>query len=1212
MLPESSYRIMHESNDHGADSHIVFSTVGYLVNWLAHNEDALKNATHVILDEAHERSVDMDLLALLLKRKMRVCDFKLIIMSATLETSLYAEYFKEFNDDANIAPLHVGVKRYPVERMFLDDFLKAFSGMLENHKNYCITQAQSSDRESQPPVQLGNYIWSRIKQFNAAAASKKTQNHAKKVQNMTPTIPEEDYDLSVLIALDIARIGDFPDGEDKEGECILVFLPGESEIMTWIEVLDKHLVRFSEKQRSRVQVHILHSQTPREQLDLAFVPAEANCLKLVLSTNIAESSVTISDVTNVIDHGLRRALEYNSQMGCQMLKLGFVSCASSMQRAGRAGRCRPGRYIAMLTKEFFNFALKDHDSPEILTLSLDQTILKVKSLFPSESVKDILESLIEPPSTSQIVQSFAKLFNSGALTKPSSWSAISKHIPDESLASITFLGSVSPRFPCDLSISRLLLIGAACDVATEACVIAAALSCTDPFTMPTSYFTHNRAELYAQVAASFGCRAEADAGAYSEPLSILNLFKDWLRDGSNCEDGKLSSRWLQTRGLNNYRWKQVCASTAMFAGRLGDVLNTIRLESVTRDVKAKLARTLSKLGRLKNVAGGGIQHHRRSEGMGGKLEAIFQGSPDAVRAIILAGCSDEIYHGVPHTTMDPDMASKSLAKLGRKPVDSKANEKSVKKLLEAQLTAQLFDNGSQPKAAACTMDGAIFTKAAALAPFFKYVPTAPAPGAILAADAAIDPKEYSYNVVYFPNVPAQHPPFDVRRTANLVISAKKAPPEARDASEIRKMFAWMGCIRVLTTKSFAFLEFMDDGEQPRTLEMVLSDLERMKVSQSSSDSPSKTFDKIFNDAPLSSTETNVVQLGDTQREVQSSSIQTVSKDLCFSLKFLCSLAMGRTYTWMPYTDAATATIKEEGLELGKINTGFKISYKKRGVKIPAHLNWRAPWAGSAPVVVTVSKTLVNKESRKKNAWKQRETFTRETKSFSVGNEVFAAAGSSQLVENAHSAFLGLNGVTLFPSNDPLWSLRMLVLSTSTCSLQLINEEMASDLRHFHQVRGAIESDDYENEVSRASGFNGGVLKKEDLPLLNEARSDFGKLFYSGEGLLEQKLFTSFVKNMKTLAEKVSGRAHLLEISPETQWSEFTTGETAIQNDHDGEKFRTRSIPALPGPLTGKKNYFEPLQWPSYIPFIDSDDVNSTRDFEYSSNAGSDSSTEFLF
>ncbi|ORY37204.1 P-loop containing nucleoside triphosphate hydrolase protein [Rhizoclosmatium globosum] len=188
--------------------------------------------------------------------------------------------------------------------------------------------------------------------------------------------------------------------------------------MTWIETLDRKTARYPEVEQTRIQVHVLHSQTPKDQLDLAFIPALPNQLKIVLSTNIAESSVTISDVSCVIDHGLRRSMEYNTQLGCQTLKLGFVSRASATQRAGRSGRCRAGLYLAFFTQQYHDLIFKEHDPPEIQTLSLDQTILKVKSLFPTDNVQALLNQLIEPPSTTQLTQAFSKLFDAGALTRP--------------------------------------------------------------------------------------------------------------------------------------------------------------------------------------------------------------------------------------------------------------------------------------------------------------------------------------------------------------------------------------------------------------------------------------------------------------------------------------------------------------------------------------------------------------------------------------------------------------------------------------------------------------------------------------------------------------------------------------------------------------------------------------------------------------------------
>lgn len=130
---------MNNINDPNAN--ILFSTTGYLVQWLSKNPNVLEKCTHVVLDEAHERSVDMDLLALILRRGMRDAKFKLVIMSATLDVDVFSTYFGsvqvksvtqepvkeeldelviEFNDlelknnenNKDIPVLHVGVKRF--------------------------------------------------------------------------------------------------------------------------------------------------------------------------------------------------------------------------------------------------------------------------------------------------------------------------------------------------------------------------------------------------------------------------------------------------------------------------------------------------------------------------------------------------------------------------------------------------------------------------------------------------------------------------------------------------------------------------------------------------------------------------------------------------------------------------------------------------------------------------------------------------------------------------------------------------------------------------------------------------------------------------------------------------------------------------------------------------------------------------------------------
>jgi HrpA-like RNA helicase len=285
-------------------------------------------------------SVDMDLLSLLIKRKMAnspELNFKVIVMSATLDTDLYGNYFKQIstNNQAPSRAIHVGVKRFPVRKVYLNDFVQ--EEILKNlfihpfWSHHVISTNIENDLLMDGSLlltgsSLSAQVFERIKSFYAITGpltnpAIKNSRMTPKSQSVTPTIPAGDYPLAVSLALHLSTLSKSveADGSDPEpGDCILVFLPGESEILTWMETLERYLNLFPLTMKERVSVFVLHSQTPRDQLDAAFVPVKPNHLKIILSTNIAESSVTIPDITYVLDHGLRRALEYNDAMGCQV------------------------------------------------------------------------------------------------------------------------------------------------------------------------------------------------------------------------------------------------------------------------------------------------------------------------------------------------------------------------------------------------------------------------------------------------------------------------------------------------------------------------------------------------------------------------------------------------------------------------------------------------------------------------------------------------------------------------------------------------------------------------------------------------------------------------------------------------------------------------------------------------------------------------------
>ncbi|KAJ3239315.1 hypothetical protein HDU81_006206 [Chytriomyces hyalinus] len=1206
------YRIMHDTatDPNERPAQVLFATVGYLVHWLANNDSLLGRATFLVLDEAHERSVDMDLLAMLIARRMEKDSFKLVVMSATLDTPIWAEYFKKLNLDRPVPCIQVGVKRFPVAKLFLNhlpsdpllaqmfaqysgtnarirakqDALKKFASMESEHNDL----GNGNVPDLTLAVDFKSHLFSRMNQFKASC-----RNGA---QKMMPSIPDEDYNLAVEIALHISKL---KTDEETLGECVLVFLPGENEIMTWIETLDRHLAQLPPHQRARVQTHVLHSQTPRDQLDLAFIPALPNNLKIVLSTNIAESSVTISDVSTVIDHGLRRSLEFNASMGCQSLKLGWVSRASSTQRAGRSGRCRPGLYIALFTEDYYNKVLADHDPPEIQTLSLDQTVLKVKSLFPSERVKFLLDSLIEPPSTTQLALAFQKLVSTGALTRP----AVNKNLPsklndfDESGSTITFLGSTCSRFPCDISITRLLLLGASCDLALESCVVAAALAGSDVFSMPTSFFSHDRAELCVQMAASFGGRVDADAGLYSEPLSVLQVFKGWLSMGGTVDgpdEGRghrgerKRDRWLVERGVHLGRWKQFRASVAAFAGRLKNVIQTqnhaSRFGGVSSGDNGAAVDVLSRLEALKNVAADAL----RSRGdpsadlaLAGQqlVEYLFPGSLENVRAVILAGCSQEIYHGTPMAaaTKTFNAAGTKLGQLGR---EGKQTGKVAKKNLEAELTAQMFSFGSQSSNGRNTMADVTLTRSHMLNLFCKYVPKAPATSHVIATS-----KEYSYCIVLFPGAISTHPPFDVSRTAIISLN-KFSPPEATNANSLREMFSWMGCTRVLCLKSESVLEFMDDailresGKMDAISSLMnqfgavaihagpvqqVSPAENPSLSgqttpfgDGSANFDSNNVKSVFATEPKTTQQKRVSNDGDNLRVVEETTTVETTRDLCMSLRFLATLTSGRKHLWMPHPDAQTAGSKEEGVELGKVQAAFQMSFAKGGSagtseaavfkKLPVRPSWRAPFYGSVPVhlyerthVVEKFKTTKKKKKNSDGGWELVKRVESQKQSYSAGHAIFIAAGSSQLVETAKSSFLGLSGITAIPSNEVSWNLKMLMLNPKGSELLLSSSSKAIAVFHYHH-KMPDDEDSIESWIRTHSFLGNGHLEAEDLALINQARYDFGRLFYDGTGLSTGKLAESYLANSKMLSGIIMSRG---ESGPspsasyiETHWREI--------------------------------------------------------------------------
>ncbi|POM82309.1 Helicase associated domain (HA2) family protein [Cryptosporidium meleagridis] len=291
-----------------------------------------ENYSVVIVDEAHERSIRTDFLLGLLKMELlNGSKLKVVIMSATFQSSNFEDFFSSISPQSSLPN----------------------SGVKLKTGTYSVPGRQF-------PVQL-NYL----------------------------TEPELDYLEAVMITILTIHFSK-PKGGD-----ILVFLPGQEDIhhlysnLTTISKQIEALFdqqgeisfylgkqKFENIERIRLFVQCLYASMPSEQQSKVFDILPENYRKVILSTNIAETSVTLPNIVYVIDTGLEKLKFFQSNNNIDALVMKEISKASSIQRAGRAGRLQPGEVYRMYTKQAYSEFMTSQ-TPEILRTSLSETLLEL-------------------------------------------------------------------------------------------------------------------------------------------------------------------------------------------------------------------------------------------------------------------------------------------------------------------------------------------------------------------------------------------------------------------------------------------------------------------------------------------------------------------------------------------------------------------------------------------------------------------------------------------------------------------------------------------------------------------------------------------------------------------------------------------------------------------------------------------------------------------
>lgn len=453
----------------------------------------LKRYDTIIVDEAHERSLNIDFILGYLARLLpRRPDLKVIITSATIDSQRFAEHFSRPSSPVPI--IEVSGRTYPVEIRY-----RPLEG---SHSG-----DEDEVGEEETPGENRKHLSNQQKSGIARGEMK-------------------DQTEGICQAVDELFAGDPSD--------ILVFLPGERDIRDTEAALAAHLgsryVRAGERTNTPGAVEILPlfaRLSPAEQQRI-FAPHPYP--RIVLATNVAETSLTVPGIKYVIDPGLARISRYSQRTKVQRLPIEEVSQASASQRAGRCGRISEGICIRLYSEENF-LARPRFTEPEILRTSLASVILAMASLNLGK-VADF--PFIDAPDPRQVRDGEQLLYELGALSLRSE---------NAEGYRLTKLGKRLAKLPIDPRLARMLLEAEQRGCVSEALVIVSALSMQDVRLRPIEH----------QEAADQAHSRFLDTS--SDFLTYLNLWR-YLRAQSRDLSGSAFRRMCQREFLHYLRTRE--------------------------------------------------------------------------------------------------------------------------------------------------------------------------------------------------------------------------------------------------------------------------------------------------------------------------------------------------------------------------------------------------------------------------------------------------------------------------------------------------------------------------------------------------------------------------------------------------------------------------------------------------------------------------------
>lgn len=523
---------------------ITYCTTGILLQQLRNNPDqALAGITHLVIDEVHERDIMIDYLLIIMKRVMKIRkaqgkpSVKVVLMSATMDTELFANYFRHRDEEGNIIEcphLSVPGRTFPVKEVYLEDIQEMLQSnyppnqlnllrMDPDTKNYLEVEKNFvTSWKPTAPVLLQGETRDGVEAEDTTDAAINWKQEVTVTASGEAVITSEKEDALVPIglgALTMAHIA-----KTTTDGAVLCFLPGLEEITNMDKTLRSKPLGVDFQDTTKFRMYMLHSSIPNQNEVFDEVPPGVR--KIILSTNIAETSITIPDVKYVVDTGKLREKQYEQSRRITSLICTWVSKSNSKQRAGRAGRVQNGNYFALFSKKRYD-SMRATGLPEMLRSDLQEICLDIKLQGFEDSIAQFLSEAIEAPSPHAIEASLRQLRALGALDE------------EEGL---TPLGRALATMPVEPSLGKMIILAVIFRCVDPIIILGAAAGGREIFVSPLERRQEaNRA------------RASFVRNTGSDHMATITAYKEWRtirdRDGQYAAHRFAEENFLHRGGL---------------------------------------------------------------------------------------------------------------------------------------------------------------------------------------------------------------------------------------------------------------------------------------------------------------------------------------------------------------------------------------------------------------------------------------------------------------------------------------------------------------------------------------------------------------------------------------------------------------------------------------------------------------------------------------